>query len=57
VKHFGGEKALKQNKIRDEIKNTYCKDNNIHLVRIPYWDFNNIENILKEKLSKVILNG
>ena len=25
-------------------------DDNITLIRIPYWDFNNIENILKEKV-------
>ena len=33
-------------KIHDEIKNQYCKDNGIVLLRIPYWNFNNIENIL-----------
>lgn len=30
----------------DEIKNKYCKDNNIELLRIPYWEINNIDNIL-----------
>lgn len=34
----------------DEIKNNYCKEHNIKLIRIPYWKFNNIENILKETL-------
>lgn len=33
-------------KSRDGVKNKYCKNNNIKLIRIPYWDFNNIENIL-----------
>lgn len=28
---------------RDNIKNTFCKDNNIRLVRIPYTDFNKID--------------
>lgn len=28
---------------RDNIKNTFCKDNNIRLVRIPYTDFNEID--------------
>lgn len=28
---------------RDNIKNTFCKDNNIRLVRIPYTDFNGID--------------
>lgn len=30
----------------DNIKNLYCKNNNIKLIRIPYWDFNNIQDIL-----------
>lgn len=32
---------------RDNIKNIYAKEKGIRLVRIPYWDFNNIESILK----------
>lgn len=35
----------------DEIKNQYCKDNGIDLLRIPYWDGNDIENIILEKLN------
>ena len=35
----------------DNIKNEYCKSHNIDLLRIPYCDFDNIEKILKEKLS------
>ena len=30
----------------DKIKNNYCKNNNIKLIRIPYWKFDNIEQIL-----------
>ncbi len=37
-------------KIHDEMKNQYCKNNNIKLVRIPYWEFDNIEQILKKEL-------
>ena len=48
---FGGEKQLQKTIKNDEIKNKYCKDNNITLIRIPYWDFDNIENILKEHLK------
>ncbi len=36
----------------DEIKTQYCKDNKIKLLRIPYWEFNNIENILENELLK-----
>lgn len=37
--------------IHDKLKNEYCKINNIKLVRIPYYDFNNIEDILNKALN------
>nr|DAV62701.1 MAG TPA: hypothetical protein [Caudoviricetes sp.] len=36
----------------DEIKNQYCKDNNIFLIRIPYWDNDDIEYILFDNFVK-----
>ena len=36
---------------RDQIKRNYCKLNNIYLIEIPYWEFGNIEEILKCKLK------
>ena len=44
------EDILNDIKDRDNIKTTYCCINHIDLLRIPYWEFNNIENILKNKL-------
>ena len=41
------QKKLKETQIRDRIKNKYCKDNNIKLIRIPYFEFDNIDEILK----------
>ena len=41
---------------RDGIKNNYCKNNNIPLLRIPYWEFNNIEKILENTLASIIKN-
>lgn len=38
--------------IHDQLKNEYCIKNNIKLVRIPYWDFNIIEEILYKELLK-----
>lgn len=32
--------------VRDNIKNKYCINNNIPLIRIPYWERDNIEDIL-----------
>lgn len=38
-------------KYNDNKKTQYCNNNNIKLIRIPYWDFNNIEKILKKELK------
>lgn len=45
------EEDLKNNKLRDEIKNEYCKNNNINLLRIKYGQDKNIEDIIKLHLS------
>lgn len=37
---------LKSQQRNDNIKDSYCKTENIKLLRIPYWEFNNIEQIL-----------
>ena len=39
-------------KIKDTIKTIYCKENNIKLIRIPYWDFDKIEEILEKELEE-----
>jgi hypothetical protein len=36
----------------DKRKNQYCNDNDIPLLRIPYWNFDNIEEILTMELTK-----
>lgn len=39
-------------KIRDEIKNNYCKEKGIKLIRIPYWDYDKINiNYLLNKIE------
>jgi len=48
--HFGGEEAFIELKKRDEIKNNYCKNNNIRLVRISYKE--SIIDRLNEELWK-----
>lgn len=35
----------------DEIKNQYCKNNNIDLLRIPYWEGHDMEKIIARKLN------
>lgn len=38
--------------LNDDIKKDFAKNNNINLLVIPYWNFNNIENILQEELCQ-----
>ena len=40
-------------KKRDEIKNKYCKDNNIPLLRIPYWDKKHIKSIISKYMNEL----
>lgn len=57
--NFGGisdERALENFIItqkHDEIKTNYCIENYIPLLRIPYWEFKNIENILINYLENI----
>jgi len=37
--------------IHDILKNKYAMDNNINILRIPYWEYNNIEEILNNYLN------
>lgn len=53
VDHFGGEEEFKKVKKRDAIKDQYCKDHGIKLIRIPYTDFDRIEEILEKALKKL----
>jgi len=48
---FGGKEEFVKTKERDEMKNKYCKDNNIKLYRFPY-TINNIE--LKKKIINIV---
>lgn len=41
-------KRFATQKENDKIKTQYCNINSIKLIRIPYWEFENIECILKE---------
>ena len=47
-KLIGGVEALEKLKIHDEIKNKYCLNNDVVLLRIPYTKQKNIHNILKD---------
>ena len=38
-------------KENDKIKNQYCQSHNIDLLRIPYWEGNNIESIISKRIN------
>ena len=52
--HAGGNEGLRSQQARDRIKDKYCADNGIPLIRIPYWEFENIDAILTEKLLPLV---
>ncbi|MBQ3420642.1 MAG: hypothetical protein IJH34_03025 [Romboutsia sp.] len=55
IDHFGGLEGFVNTKIRDTIKNEYCKNNNITLVRIPYNKIDEVDNILSSYLNKKLI--
>lgn len=52
IEYFGGIKKFEYQKHRDMLKEELFKGNNEILIRIPYWNIKNIEEILKKELSK-----
>lgn len=62
MRFYGGDKErneieLRKTQKRDEIKNQYCKENNINLLRIPYWETKNIETIINNYLQRLSEKG
>lgn len=48
---------LEKTQKHDKIKNQYCEDNNINLLRIPYWEKQNIETIINNHLQRLSEKG
>lgn len=44
-------KRFKKRKVNDTIKTEYCIDNKIKLIRIPYWQVDEANNIIKKALA------
>jgi len=52
VMEFGGEENFKKTQSSDQIKNQYCQDKGIKMIRIPYtMDKDDIPNFIKGKLG------
>lgn len=56
IDFFGGELAFSELQENDQIKDSFCKDNDIRLIRIPYFEHSKIESILLKELKEVIGN-
>lgn len=58
--NFGGisdkeaQENLKITQHHDEIKTKYCQNNNIPLIRIPYWEKKNLEDILISSIKQYV---
>lgn len=50
IEFFGGIDGYELTKLRDEIKNKYCKSRNIPLLRIPYFKENELDGIINNLL-------
>jgi len=48
IECWGGDERLNITQNNDKIKDKYCKENNIDLLRIPYWDFDNIDVLIDD---------
>lgn len=51
IEYFGGNKSFKQVQKNDNRKNTYCNNNNISLLRIPYYEIDNVEFLVTNFLN------
>lgn len=50
VEYFGGDENFQIRKEHDKRKRDFAANNNIELLEIWYWDFENIEKLLRSRL-------
>ena len=55
IDHWGGEETLKRTQESDALKNDFCDYMGIDLLRIPYWEFDNIDEIVTNFIDTVKL--
>ena len=53
IKHSFDKESFWIGVYHDAIKNSYCEDNNINLLRIPFWEFENINKIIEKEINKL----
>ncbi|TMN21873.1 PDDEXK family nuclease [Lentibacillus cibarius] len=52
VEIYGGEEEFKEVKRRDQMKTDYCKERNIHLLRIPYFEREDMAEIIDQFIEE-----
>ena len=53
IKYFGGPKRMQKIKLNDSIKNKFCSDYGIKIIRISYLNYDKIESYLESILSTI----
>ena len=53
IEFWGGDAELEGIKFRDGVKDAYCRLQGIPLLRIPYWEFDNIPQIVTEFIEEL----
>ena len=53
IEFFGGEKQFEIQQEHDRRKREYAKQNNINLLEIWYYDIDNVESILMQKINEI----
>lgn len=53
VEHWGGEEGFEKRVFRDSVKNHYCEYLGIKLLRIPYWDIDNIDTLVPSFIKEM----
>lgn len=52
IEYFGGDDGFERRKEYDKIKDDYCHDNDIRLIRIPYYEKDNLKEYLVSQLNQ-----
>ena len=53
IKHSFDKESFWIGIYHDAIKNSYCEEKNINLLRIPFWEFENINKIIYQEIEKL----
>ena len=55
IEWFGGAETFRRQQENDRIKNRYCEEKHIPLLRIPYWEKQNVADIVVKTLKELQL--